>query len=144
MRGRLYARSDQVRGHLRALQSSEACLPEVRHRLGPAENLFDSLSEPLTDRVALMPRRPAIDREAAGARDILCNMRRDVQLAAALGKAVRVETFVTSERDVPLVIAGPIFSARAAGTAGVGPPPAAASPTRQAPQRTPTGRQGGP
>src|SRR6266436_5070793 len=33
--------------HLRPLQSSEARLPEVRPRLGPAENLLDSLSDPL-------------------------------------------------------------------------------------------------
>jgi len=32
-----------VRGVLRPIESSESRLPEVRHRLGPAEDLFDSL-----------------------------------------------------------------------------------------------------
>src|SRR5712691_1654051 len=55
-------RADQVRGELRPFEPFEASLPEIRHRLEPAEDLFDALAKDLADCVARMARGAAVDR----------------------------------------------------------------------------------
>jgi hypothetical protein len=47
---------------LRPLDASESRLPEIRHCLEPAKDLFDSFPGPLADLVAIVPYRAAVDR----------------------------------------------------------------------------------
>src|SRR3954452_23700657 len=77
-------RTDEVRGELRPIESFEVRLPEVRHRLDPAKDLLDSLSDPLADRVAGMPSRSPIDGRATSPLEVLSDLRRDVDLLATL------------------------------------------------------------
>src|SRR5438128_1747628 len=92
-------RTDEVRRQLRALEPSEARLPEIRDGLGPAKDLLDALSDDLADRVASVSGGASIDRRAAARSFVLRDVRGDVALAAVPDKAARVVALVASERD---------------------------------------------
>src|SRR5262249_60593380 len=66
---------------------------EERHRLGPAEDLFDELPLALTRRVAGMSGRPTIDRTPA-ARGLVGDVGRDSERAERRDKAPHVLALV--------------------------------------------------
>ena len=80
-------RSHEVRGELRPIESLEARLPEVRHRLDPAKDLLDPLSDPLADRIAGMASRSPVDGRATAPLEVLSDLRRNVELLATLDEA---------------------------------------------------------
>lgn len=63
-------------------------LPQQRNRLEPSEALFHPLPLPLADGVSRVLRRPSIDRATTKPRDILRDVRRDLQVSA-LGHEIR-------------------------------------------------------
>ena len=82
--------------HLR--HSAMAYFAHQRNRLQPAEAFFDPLPFLLTDGIAMMPRRAAIDRAAAWSLLIPGHMRRDVQIPALGDKTQGVKRFVSAHR----------------------------------------------
>src|SRR5262245_53838191 len=77
-------------------------LPHKSDSLQPPETLFDPFSFLLTDRVAVMPRGPGVDRASAAALRVLRYMRRDLQMPALGHEIPRVVTFVGTYRDLML------------------------------------------
>src|SRR5262249_60974056 len=80
-----------------ALDPAVTRLAKQPDRLGPAEDLLHALPLLLTDGIAGMAGRPAIDRTAA-VRGVLGHMGRDLALPQGRDKARRVVALVGAER----------------------------------------------
>ena len=86
---------------LRSLGSPRSRFPKSTHRLGPAENLFNSLSYPLTDAVTLMAcGAPVNGRTTLAPRCRLPHGRR-FWATKKMNKAVGVVVLVRSQRFDP-------------------------------------------
>jgi len=79
----------EVRGERSALAPFEASAPEIRYRLGPAEDFLDAFANALTDFIARMPRRSPVDGRAAVVCNVLCNVRRGLAKVAADDEVLR-------------------------------------------------------
>src|SRR6516165_3966308 len=87
-------RGDREREHpLDPLLTAMPQLAESAHRLQPSEDLFNALALPLTDGVARMPRRAAVDRTPA-VRVVLRDMRGDLPVAQLGHKVLRIVVLV--------------------------------------------------
>lgn len=84
-------------GQLRSLSSLRTGFPKPSHRLHPAKNLFDPLSNPLADAIALMARGPSIDGRAASASGISCHMRKNLSATQKLYKILSVIPLVSAQ-----------------------------------------------
>jgi len=91
-------RSHPPSRQLRSIGSPVTRFPKSSHRLGPAEDLLDSLSYPLTDRVALMPRGAPVDSRTALALGVGGDMGNDLAAAQEIDKAVGIVVLVRSQR----------------------------------------------
>ena len=94
----LYAAAVKVKIQVDQRPAAMAQLAQAADGLHPAEALLDQLALPLTDGVAGMARRAAIDRAAAGARRVLRDMRRDVHRAQLGDEVARVVRLVGRRR----------------------------------------------
>ena len=74
-------------------------LPQQRNRFQPAEAFFDALPFPLTDAVALMPRRTFINSTAPWTMVILGDVRRYLHVSALLNVVAGVIPLVATHRD---------------------------------------------
>src|SRR5262245_9277608 len=87
-------RSHPPRRHFPPLPSSTPPLPKPSHRRHPPEDLFDSLANPLTETITLMPSRSAIDgRTAFFGR----HMRDNLSPAQKIDKIMSVITLVGTQ-----------------------------------------------
>ena len=84
-------------GQLRSLSSLRTGFPKPSHCLHPAKNLFDSLSNPLTDAIALMARGTTVDGRAASALGISCYMRKNLSATQKLHKILSVIPLVGAQ-----------------------------------------------
>ena len=84
--------------HLRSVGSSITRFSKSSDRLGPAKDLLNSLSYPLTDRVTLMPRGAAVNSRTALALGVGGDMGNDLAPAQEINKAVGVVVLVRSQR----------------------------------------------
>lgn len=97
---------DQVVGrrgeHRDQLGRSESHVPRLSipaHRLYQSEDLLDPLPDALTDRVADRLRRSRVERRVPR---LVCDVRRDVSIAARGDEVARVIALVSAERDALL------------------------------------------
>src|SRR5215471_12668934 len=95
---KIIRRSHPPSRQLRSLGSPIPRFSKSSHRLGPAKDLFNSLSYPLTDTVALMARSAAINGRTALALGVGCYMSSDLSAAQKINKAVSVVVLVRSQR----------------------------------------------
>jgi len=84
--------------HLRSVGSSITRFSKSSDRLGPAKDLLNSLSYPLTDRVTLMPCGAAVNSRTALALGVGGDMGNDLAPAQEINKAVGVVVLVRSQR----------------------------------------------
>jgi hypothetical protein len=84
-----------------SLGSPISRFPKSTHRLGPAENLFNPLSYPLTDAVTLMACGAPVNGRTALAPGVGCHMGNDLSAAQKINKAVGVVVLVRSQRFDP-------------------------------------------
>src|SRR5258705_4746201 len=89
---------DPPRRQLRSLGSSITRFPKSSHCLGPAEDLFDSLSYPLTDRVALMACSAAVNSRTTLALGVGGHMGSDLSAPQKINKAMSVVVLIGSQR----------------------------------------------
>ena len=66
----IVGRADEVGGMLRARHAAESRLAQAADRLQPPKDLFHPLADSLTERIAHVPRRPAIQARRAPAGDL--------------------------------------------------------------------------
>src|SRR3989337_2795409 len=95
---KIIRRAHPPTGQLRSVDSSIPRFPKSTHCLGPAEDLFDSLSYPLTDCVALVARGAAVNSRTALALGVGGDMGNDLATTQEINKAAGVVVLVRSQR----------------------------------------------
>src|SRR5215813_5965849 len=98
------AQPDQVvGGHRQSELESQACDPaqhgprETTNGLGPAERLLGALALALADRITRMSRRASVDRRGSVG-GVLCNVRRDVEVAQIVDELAHIVSLVGAKR----------------------------------------------
>src|SRR4030095_9119843 len=84
-------RSHPPRRQLGSLGSSKTRFPKSSHRFHPTKDLFDSLANPLTDTITVIPSTSAIDGRPAF---FGCHMRDNLSPAQKTDKVMSVVTLV--------------------------------------------------
>src|SRR5499426_3552697 len=78
---KVICRSHPPSSQLRSVSSSKTRFPKTSHGLHPTKDLFDPLSNPLTEGIALMTRGSPIDGRSAFALDVGRHMRENLSSA---------------------------------------------------------------
>jgi hypothetical protein len=94
-------RSHPPSSQLGSVSSSKTRFPKTSHGLHPTKDLFDPLSNPLTEGIALMTRGSPIDGRSAFALGVGRHMRKNLSPAQKTHKVLRVITLIGSQAFHP-------------------------------------------
>src|SRR5262245_60430199 len=98
---KIVRRSHPPSSQLGSVSTPKTRLPKTSHGLHPTKDLFDSLSNPLTEGIALMTRGSPIDGRSAFALGVGRHMRENLSPAQKTHKVLRVITLIGSQAFHP-------------------------------------------